>query len=452
MLCASAVAHCFAGHWSQALEEAEAVVGLAQTQGQPALALDAHRVRALSLSQLGRAEQAVQVLEATRHQVERLGTPRQRYELEAARAYALNQANRLAECAEALATAVQLAGEAGDLAEVMSSRHHLAATHLLRGHAERAWSEARALRVLREHVGAPEGPHQVMNDMADAAMAMLSGRYTEAMRLLEQALPKLQAIGPMVHAVGCNHLASLWLLLGQWHRAELLLQSAPVPGDGHLVVGCRRVVLRARLARLRRPADAADLAPGLEQELSGLDGHTDPKHLASLKLELSRCAPAARALQLTREVLQFAQATGLDGVALHARLREAELLLPTDEDGAARAADWITGQSAELFPMDGSLPEVWLVCARVAEHSGDPARAAGLVRRAAQWVDAVAESLEPRWRRSYRDEVPLNLAIAQALRQLDTRREPCSNPVFPTNAAAGGVSLPVITQESRGES
>jgi hypothetical protein len=266
---------------------------------------------------------------------------------------------------------------------------------------------------LRERVGAESGPQAAINRLNMGVMATPLGLYDEALALLEPAPAALQALGPMWSANASNHLAALWLVLGQVHRAAACLVACE--GDAAPLIALRRATLRARLQRQRPGADAAVIAQALEAELVQLQPLASPKNLAALRLELSRVAPQARALALARQVRRDALAAGLRGLALHALLREADLLLDQDPGRAAELARQLQEESPGLVVTDGYVPELGLVCARAAMQAGEPAAALAAARQAQSWVEAAAGRLPAGLRRIFREENPINRALGQWL-------------------------------------
>lgn len=401
-----------AGDAPGVLKASEEALALGEAGEDDPLLFDARRLRAHALAQTGRAAEAAADLRARQAAVDAAGSLRQRYELRSALAYALNLDSQPLACSAVLREVIELANAAGDLAEVMSSLVNLAASELVTGHAARALAHARAARALGERVGTPDGPHAAINDMNAAVMAAQVGQLGEALVELEGALARLVALGGPVWAANArNHLAALWLTLGQPHRVNALIddpQAASQP-----VIARRRALLRARIAQLQPGADRAGIAARLEAEIAACGTGAVAKDAAALHLELSRLVEPARALALVRAVQHEAEPAGLAGLALHGRMREIDLLLSTDPAQAAARAATLEGDAADLVPIGGYLPELWLVAARAARAVGDGALAQARTARGLAWVEAAAAGLPAGLRGMFLTANPVNHALRQ---------------------------------------
>lgn len=418
LLSASALVQLYAGRCPQALAHGEEAIALAAALGEPARAIDAQRVCGQAQAQMGQVAAGVARLRSVLGLLQAPGTDRQRYETTAALAYALNQGHQLTEAAQALTETIRLAAQAGDLAEVMISRRNLAAIELVRGYADSALEQAQAADLLAGHAAAALGPHEAMNTLAKGAASQLAGQYGVALELLQAAQQALQGVGAWQAAVATNQLASLWLQLGQWHRAAPLLCGDISPGDNQNLVASRRLTLQARLARCRAAAEPAALAEQLTQGLRRFEGHTDERQLAALRLELSRSAPLETSLLAVRAVRDYAKALELQGLVLQATLREADLLLAVDPGHADVLAAQLRARPAGLYPMDGYLPEVWLVCARVALAHSRADEARPLLHQAARWIAQASATLPPALRRTFEEQVSVNTQVRQLLQRL----------------------------------
>jgi DNA-binding SARP family transcriptional activator len=408
-----ALVHMMASRWPETRDCAADAIARAAVLGHSELALDAARLHGQAQAQLGRAAEAVRALQELQAAVERVGSLRQRYEQRTALAYALNLCARPADSAAALREAIELAGQAGDLAEVMSSLVNLASCEVTMGRVASALEHARAAHAMRERVGGDDGPHALINAMNMGVMAAQLGRFDEALALLEPAPQQLQGVGAVWQANASNHLAALWLTLGQWHRAEALLKD---PADSLApTLRRRRAVLRARLARWRGDAAAASPAPpsalaALEAEL-GAAGDAGGRELAAVRLEASRWVERARALALVREVRRDAEAAGMAGLALHALQREVELLLAVDPQRAFEMAARLAAAGPDLAATEGYLPEVMLVLAQACLAQGVRADAERALARAREWIAAAAATLPAGLRRAFVENHPVHGAL-----------------------------------------
>lgn len=397
--------------WAEARDTATEALALADASALPGVQLNASRILAMALAVLGEPAIAVRQLRALRAAVDREGSLRQRYEHHAALAYVLNLLGQPAATAEELREAIRLAQQAGDSAEVMSSLNNLAACEVSTGHLEDAWQHGLQAQGMQEHTGLEAGPHGLILDMNLGIIAAQTGRYNEALVRLERALVNLAPLGPGWVAAAHNHLAALWLVLGQPHRAEATLGTAP--DTSHVTVQRRQVILRARLASRRGAVDVQ----ALEAALKHYSALPDTKDNGSLALELSRACSSQRALVLVRQVRREALEAGLSGLALHALMREVDLLVAVDPGHAAALAAELQAHDPAVSATDAYAPERHWVLARAANAVGNEAEGRRQLAAARAWINTAAEAMAPGLRRAFRDHNPVNAAVLQAAGQ-----------------------------------
>jgi DNA-binding SARP family transcriptional activator len=409
---AVAQAAMLSGDWGATLDQGQQGLTHAGPAGLPGVALDCELYIAMALAQAGRPIESLQRLEALpREQVEQ-GSPAQRSRYLSSLAYVLNLADRPADSARVLADFCELSRAQGDLAEVANGNANLAVTLSAVGRSAQALQRARAARGLFEQLGAASGLHPSVNMMNLGAVATQVGDYREALAALQEATATLApSSGPLWVDSCSHHLATLWLVLAQHHRAAALLGQAL--GTQHPATQVRRAVLQARLARLLgQPRPAAPL----EALLQELDAGSRPRALFGLRLELSYTQTPLGALQALRQVQQQASEIGHQGVALHARMREADILAAIDPGHAAEVADWVAQVAHEVEPADVYLPELWLVCARAWQAAGREPDALQRIRSAWQWVQRHAEEqLESAMREPFLKRNPVNAELRRRL-------------------------------------
>jgi hypothetical protein len=362
------------------------------------------------ISNLGRPAEGAQRLEAFRAEVEAASTVRQRFEHRSALAYALNLEGRLGATALALRETVTLAEQAGDLMEVMVSLGNLAATQALGGHVRAARDSQRAALQLRQRTGVGDGAYVLPFQMNLGMMAAQLGEYAEALDLLEPLPARMAAMGPLWAGTAANHLASLWMMLGQPHRAEAAMRA--VPSAEHPTLLLRGANLRTRLARLAGEAQP----PELEQALMRHAAVLGIKNTGAAQLELSRVVEPLAALARVREVRRAASAAEMAGLALHALMREVDLLLQVDPGHAVHLAAELACRDPDVAPTDAYGPEVDWVLARCAAAAGDVVAQQAWVAKGLAWVERAAAGLPPGLRRAFLEHNPVNAALLKARR------------------------------------
>lgn len=414
----AALAFCtsLAGKWKETVEIADGVDGAAERLGRPEWAVAAWAPRASALSQLGRAGEAIEHLERTRPLAERAGTALQRYAHLSAIAYAQNLADRPRAALTTLNECAALAREMGNLSEVMNCLNNSAVVFTFTGQVREARARCRAALALVQTAGLGQGAQPATAHMNYGALSGAIGEYREALTTLTRAAAEFATTGPMWEVTARHHLATLWLHLGQWHRAAAQLTGA----DAGLPVStlCRRITLRARLARLRRDAPAATLAASLRAEYARLSRTANSRTLFGLVLELTRLVEASEGAALTRQVREHALNIGHRGVALHALMREADLLRTTDTAEALRLGGEIERFDDDVLPSDAHLPELWLVLAKLWEGI-DATKMQAFVQRGVHWVRRATErELEPAQRAAFLERNPINRELLEWGRRL----------------------------------
>ncbi len=388
-------------------------LALADQMGRPGLALGALRLWCQAQAYLGQLPQAIERLQQSIALVDREGSLRQRWEHRASLASVYNEAGRLADCRSALREVIGLAREAGDRAEIASSLANLAVVEATSGYAATGLALGHEAAAQQQALGMDEGPHGLALALHIGMFATYAGDLALALRQLEPAPQRLAALGSSWTYNAHNHLAALWLLLGQWHRAERCLAD---PGDAQTrVFQPRRLSLCARLARWRgRPQGPHRDA--LEQTLARHTDNRQGRASLGLRLELSHWLDETpSALALVREVQAEARASGQLGFELHAWMRELQLLLVGAAAPAAVGAllDRLEGREAGLLPTDAYLPELWATMARAHLQLGRTDSAHELVARSRNWIAARAAELPAGLRRIYLENNPAHHALAQ---------------------------------------
>ncbi|MCA0239936.1 MAG: AAA family ATPase [Proteobacteria bacterium] len=240
-------------------------------------------------------------------------------------------------------------------------------------------------------------------------------RYGEALHASEVALQAGAQFAEARITVEL-HLALLWLRLGQPARAQQRLaavQAQPVPPR-----------LRARVAQLAGQLCQALGQPAaghFEQALADAPalGRTTPQSM--IVLDHAHTLPPAAALAACEQVRQRAEAIGLAGVALAARVRGAWFAARA---GAVQRAAALAREALEASPdieADELYPaERWRNAALAFEAAGAPDEARAAAQAGRDWVLRVAEEqVPPSFRDGFVHRHPVNqelLALAGRLR------------------------------------
>lgn len=402
----------FGQRWPELLATTAAALEAAGRLPEPGPLFQATCMRAQALSNLGRVGEAVELVSAMRERVDVEGSLRQRLDHRAALSYALNLAGRPQRTIEALHEVLELAEQVGDELEQLSTLSNLAVCELMTGYAAAAYRHGVAALQLRERTTPAGGLHALVAEMNVGFAALLNGRLAEALHRLEAVVPRLQPAGAPWVATAQGALATVWLHLGQPHRAEAALAAAPaVTAPGVLR---RTAVLRARVARQAGRPD-----PALLEHLAGApEGIAPQKVDHAILIELSRAVEPQRALALVRHVRREASASGIAGWALHALMREVDLLVDIDPGHARTLAAELAAHDAAVSATDAYGPELPWTLARAAAAAGDVAAHRHWILRAQAGIDAMVADLPAGLRSPFLERNRTNVQVAQALRAL----------------------------------
>jgi DNA-binding SARP family transcriptional activator len=349
---------------------------------------DALGVQGVSLAHLGRAEQAVAVLERA---IAASAEPPQRLRALRTQAFALYALSRLGDALPVQRQVLQLAADLGDETEAVTAEVSLAALLMPVGdtaascdHARRAALRAQAMGLAQDSVLAAS--NQITLGMAAAAL----GRLDEAVLALEEAA-RLTGPGspPSAQAKARTALARVRLWLGEDEAARALVESLP-PGTA---VG-QRMQAALLIAQAEQMAGRSGEAACAKLARLGAE-HPDLPPMLSAWLEWSYQGPPAPALaRLRAEAIQL-QALGLPGAARALQLREVDRLTEMDDEkavvqAAALAAELLPhvaggGLHAKVYP-----PEAWLVLHRAFVRAGHAEAAATCCSQAQQWLQAAS--------------------------------------------------------------
>ncbi len=300
---------------------------------QPWLCFEAARLLAIGLAQQGSADEAEAVLTPFEVQVEADGSLEQRGHYWSDLSYVLNSARLLRRTAEALARAIEVARELGDLAELAMLTTNLATVHGNLGQVDQAYEHALRARALQVELGRTGGP---IGGVIEAHVGLYGtgrGQYTAALQAYDSALDCFRRDGQKLWIAVCsNNLAMTLIDLGQFGRARQAL-AYDMPSVTH--VAARGALLSARIDRL------LGLSPlvGLQRAADELSRGEDYYIGALLELERAETLEAAAALPLCDAVARAAGRLEYGGIAVKARLLAARAALRAG-DTASAAARW----------------------------------------------------------------------------------------------------------------
>ncbi len=382
--------------------------------GRPALACEFARPTAWRLAMRGDEAAAFRTLEAQRPWVMAHGSVIERAEFHSTVSGVLGFCDHLRPAIDAAAQAVaelRAAGRHGSTLPMLSNMGLLLHWRGELGEAKAILSEA---AVLRDRVHGRGSA--LMIDLHLGGVLRDRGEYAAAAAMLEAVLAELRsamAAGGDLRTdvvIGENHLAQLWLSLGEPSRALELLAS----DDAGLALRFRgrRMALRLRAARLLGRAEPAWLA---EAEAM-IAVHDSPYNRTMLELEVACAWPAARALPVLTRLLQDPVALERPGLLMHVAARAAAAELALDHrTEAARHARQVHELLTRCAPFDIDRAEVWWIVADALRATDDPAAAADVIERGATWLRSTAqEGMPEAWRPGFLRGNPANRRLLAA--------------------------------------
>ncbi len=363
--------------------------------GEPALALSFARNSAWRLAMAGQETQAVQTLEDQRAWTMSEGSAEDRADFHTAVAGVLGFCDHLAPAIAEGRLAVAELRQSGRVAGTLPTLANMGLMLYWRGELAAAKVVLLEAAELRDHMHG-RGSSLII-DVNLATVQRDLGEYTAAQSLLAHVIAEL--VGP---AAGCgdtltdlviaqNHLAQLWLSLGQPIRALALLTADDA--DVALRLRARRVALRLRATRLQGGTDAALLTEA--QAL--LPAHGSAFHRALLELEIACALPPAQALRISLGLLQSGAVQERPGLHLHVITRAVAAALALDDVPQAQALTVLAEPlHARAAPFDIERAEVWLTLAALHRAQGRFDMATALLQKGAQWLQhTAAKSVAP---------------------------------------------------------
>jgi DNA-binding SARP family transcriptional activator len=358
--------------------------------GESAMALSFARNSAWRLAMAGKEAQALQTLEDQRAWTMSEGSPEDRADFHSAMAGVLGYCDRLAPAIAEGRLAVAELRKAGRVAGTLPTLANMGLMLYWRGELAAAKTVLLEAAELRDQMHG-RGSSLIIDVNLGTVQRDL-GEYIAAQQRLaalieELARPANEGGDTRTDLViAQNHLAQLWLSLGQPARAQSLLTADDA--DVALRLRARRVALRMRATRLLGNADATLLAQA--QDL--LPAHESAFHRGLLELEIACALPADAALQTSLALLQASAVLERPGLHLHVATRGvAAALALGDLAQAETLAALATPLLASAAPFDIERAEVWLTLAALHRAQGRPDAASALLQQGAQWLRHTAQ-------------------------------------------------------------
>ena len=336
----------------------------ALTLALPRIAFDFARSTAWRLAMRGDEVQALHTLELHRPWVTAHGAPADLIDFHCALAGVLGFVDRLGPALDEARAAVARLRAAGSFERMLPVLSNMGLLMHWRGELAEAKAVLTEAAQLRDRMHG-RGSALVIDIHLGAVLRDL-GEHVAAERTLKAAIAELRDGDAATSdartdaVVAENHLAQLWLSLGQPARALELL-AGDASGTALRFHG-RRIALRLRAARVQAQAVPELLA----QAQVMIDTHDSPFNRALLELELACALPAARGLVIFERLLLERGTLERPGMQMHAAARAAQSALALGDLARAKGhADQVNALLATCAPYDIERAEVTRIVAEV---------------------------------------------------------------------------------------
>lgn len=411
VLILQAHADLLAGAYGAAVQNAEEAIRLLAPLRAPLLRRDAALLSAVGGAQLGRYTEAMFRLdEVDAHDQACPPSGDRRLAALSMRGHVLDRVGRIADAMATTERAVKLAIELQELTELQVQQGNLATLQAKAGLGAKAIAQLEQAMALARDLGQDQGLQGAAQKMNLGVIAGTVGRYSLSLKALSEAIDMLRAHDAATSVVYAeHHLAQLWMLLGQPARAMPLL-SGGVEALA-LTTKVRRLCLRGRLKRLCGVTAGA----GSWRDMR-IGDEVDPQVAAGARLELARVAPPPEALALALDVERWAEAAGLKGATVHARLVALDALIAQaeSEEACRRAVDLLREAETHQVP-DVYWPELPWAASRAFRQAGRDAEASAALQLAVDWIRAVLlEQVDEKFQLGFKSRNLVNSAVLAA--------------------------------------
>ncbi len=415
-------------HPEQGLPLAEQALQLAQSAGAEHTVLRAAQQVGYALARLGRAQEAVALLQPLRQRAAEL-PPQERMGWRASLAMVLDYAEQWQQaiqvCDEVIADAQPLqqwqavADAWGHKGVALGYLGRLKASHE---------ATSMALQISEQH-GAPESA--LLVDRATVAANLRDlGRFADYLHMAETLPMALREQGNPFWAQNAeNDLAVAWTWLGRTERALPLLDVAAA--DLTPLALALRWRTRARLAHSLGLRVAGLRAPQMAaQAMQCLQGQQIPEMLRlSMGLAVALTGETETGLAFAEE----AEAQGLQHhnamLVLAAQVTQLDLALHAAQQprAAVVAQRLLQTWSVDALPAGPYVPEVGWLCHRALVHQA-PELARDVLRQTADWITQRLQHDVPQiYRDSFTQRNPVNAAVLLAFKKAQDHGQPAAD-------------------------
>jgi DNA-binding SARP family transcriptional activator len=331
---------------------------------------------------------------------------------------ALNWAGRYSESEPHKVRAVELAKRSGRPIVIIDALIELAAARRGMGRIDLARAGLEQAEQLARSHDIEMGQHWPWFDLDRTRVALMLGDYTLALQRIEAAMRLLDAEMPSWRIAADNMATPLWMILGQWARAQRSAQAALARCEEAVPLYAAQAkwfALQVEMALHPVPDALARVDAALDR-FGGDGAHATHEW----RLLRSTLVDADDGVRIACAVRDEARHNGLLGVALDAELHACQAALRgADRARAAAHARAALALWSTVEPRQSYRAQIWLEAARALAEK-DPDEQRRLVHKAARWVTETAQQRVPlEFRDSFLYRNPVNrelLELASRLR------------------------------------
>lgn len=405
-----------AGRFEEGLVPAQAADDLASRLQDRGAATTAKRLQSVALAVEGRIAEGLGLLESVAGTIDEQADEHLRRDFWSDYGYVLSLADRRRDAVTAMRKSIELSTRFGDLADAMINYGNLSGQMAFLGHPEQGLEAARRSGALRTQIEDATGLSAVATQMNVGMLCAATGRCGEALDTLQDAIARFRAFGEAAStwvATAHNHLAGVWVVLGQFARARQVVAS--LPDSAPLMTRVRRVIVLTRAEQVS--ADVARVR--LAEALDSLPSHFERAQRLPLALAVASTMLETEAIDQCSAIREEALAAEHVAIALSALIRKAEAARRCGRH--AEAGLWASEAlevAVDVVPFDIYRGEFWWLAHQCLTAAGRSIEARHALQQGMHWIDSVLLHVPDPFRDSFLNRNPSNRQLRAASSRL----------------------------------
>jgi DNA-binding SARP family transcriptional activator/tetratricopeptide (TPR) repeat protein len=395
--------HTVQANWNQAIAVGRSALARCAALGDARLQAQASQRLGTAMAMAGQFDEALPLLRSAEPWLLAHGDSQETCEFEGNLAAVLDNLGRTAEAEAHHHRVIDLSRSLGNRSQQATARANLAVNRLSAGRAAAASEQLALAQQLVSSFNLQGGTAAFIAKLS-AEAERAHGHYVAALAWCDEAEAKLALANPLRLPAVFTLRAQVLLDLGQMARAQQSLAR------------CDSVEMRPRMraqhdlatGRLRLMLQL-DGRPQLDAALAATSGPGWPETQLHIRTEHAEVLEADQATTALQQVIDSAQALGLDGLVLAARVRLARRA--TDRAIALAAAQAALATDPAIEPTGLYRAERWLGPILALVANGHTDRAQALAAEAWAWVLQCAAHLPEPMRDAFLHRQPVNRAL-----------------------------------------